>query len=100
MYIFTSPIYIYITNVYAHTYMYICTHIPKHTVAGYRLTCAGYDYLALRVLAHRDVLNSVGNQIGVGKESGMMLMMMMMMMMMMINYIFYLFQYFHIFYIR
>ena len=28
-----------------------------------------YDYLALRVLTHRDVVASVGNQIGVGKES-------------------------------
>lgn len=30
----------------------------------------GYDYLALRALASRDVLYSIGNQIGVGKESG------------------------------
>lgn len=37
--------------------------------AGYRLTNKGYDYLALRVLAARDVVSSVGNQIGVGKES-------------------------------
>ncbi|CAD5112855.1 DgyrCDS2066 [Dimorphilus gyrociliatus] len=36
---------------------------------GYRLTYSGYDYLALKALATRDVLNSVGNQIGVGKES-------------------------------
>lgn len=36
---------------------------------GYRLTYAGYDYLALNVLTHRDVLGGVGNQIGVGKES-------------------------------
>jgi len=36
---------------------------------GYRLTNKGYDYLALRVLTHRDVVASVGNQIGVGKES-------------------------------
>jgi RIO kinase 2 len=40
------------------------------TVQGYRLTNAGYDYLALKALTQRDVLNSVGNQIGVGKESG------------------------------
>ena len=37
---------------------------------GYRLTFAGYDYLALHALTSRDVLHSVGNQIGVGKESG------------------------------
>ncbi|CAF1026118.1 unnamed protein product [Adineta steineri] len=36
---------------------------------GYRLTNLGYDYLALKALAARDVINSVGNQIGVGKES-------------------------------
>lgn len=37
---------------------------------GYRLTFAGYDYLALHTLTSRGVLHSVGNQIGVGKESG------------------------------
>lgn len=36
---------------------------------GYRLTNAGYDYLALKLLANKDVLGSFGNQIGVGKES-------------------------------
>lgn len=36
---------------------------------GYRLTNAGYDYLALKVLAQRGVVSSFGNQIGVGKES-------------------------------
>jgi len=36
---------------------------------GYRLTNLGYDYLALKALASRDIINSVGNQIGVGKES-------------------------------
>ena len=40
------------------------------TVPGYRLTNAGYDYLALKTLTTRDVILSVGNQIGVGKESG------------------------------
>lgn len=38
-------------------------------VAGYRLTFSGYDYLALKALASRGVVYSVGNQIGVGKES-------------------------------
>ena len=38
-------------------------------VQGYRLTNLGYDFLALRSLASRDILSSVGNQIGVGKES-------------------------------
>ncbi|CAG9791086.1 unnamed protein product [Diatraea saccharalis] len=36
---------------------------------GYRLTNAGYDYLALKALANRKVIASFGNQIGVGKES-------------------------------
>jgi len=36
---------------------------------GYRLTTLGYDYLALRALTSRDVVGSVGNKIGVGKES-------------------------------
>ena len=37
---------------------------------GYRLNYSGYDYLALKALASRDIVYSVGNQIGVGKESG------------------------------
>lgn len=36
---------------------------------GYRLTNAGYDYLALKVLTARGVVASFGSQIGVGKES-------------------------------
>ncbi|NXS45978.1 RIOK2 kinase, partial [Balaeniceps rex] len=39
------------------------------TFQGYRLTNAGYDYLALKTLSSRQVVNSVGNQMGVGKES-------------------------------
>ncbi|XP_061874517.1 serine/threonine-protein kinase RIO2 isoform X2 [Colius striatus] len=39
------------------------------TVQGYRLTTAGYDFLALKTLSSRHVINSVGNQMGVGKES-------------------------------
>ncbi|NXV76750.1 RIOK2 kinase, partial [Atlantisia rogersi] len=39
------------------------------TVQGYRLTNSGYDYLALKTLSSRQVINSVGNQMGVGKES-------------------------------
>eukprot|EP00794_Sanderia_malayensis_P010126 gene10126-11161_t len=37
--------------------------------SGYRLTFNGYDYLALKTLTSRDIIQSVGNQIGVGKES-------------------------------
>lgn len=39
------------------------------TVQGYWLTNAGYDYLALKTLSSRQVVESVGNQMGVGKES-------------------------------
>ncbi|MFT7811793.1 serine/threonine-protein kinase RIO2 [Arapaima gigas] len=38
-------------------------------VQGYRLNYPGYDYLALKTLLARGVLTSVGNQMGVGKES-------------------------------
>ncbi|KAG2177845.1 hypothetical protein INT43_003092 [Umbelopsis isabellina] len=36
---------------------------------GYRLTYGGYDYLALKTFSKRGSVYSVGNQIGVGKES-------------------------------
>ena len=36
---------------------------------GYRLTYGGMDYLALHSLTKRKSVYSVGNQIGVGKES-------------------------------
>ncbi|KAJ1569506.1 hypothetical protein HK405_003713 [Cladochytrium tenue] len=36
---------------------------------GYRLAYGGYDYLALKALSKRGSVYSVGNQIGVGKES-------------------------------
>ncbi|KAH8158751.1 hypothetical protein CIB48_g9486, partial [Xylaria polymorpha] len=36
---------------------------------GYRLTYGGLDYLALHTYASQKVVYSVGNQIGVGKES-------------------------------
>ncbi|KAK0465126.1 RIO1 family-domain-containing protein [Desarmillaria tabescens] len=36
---------------------------------GYRLTYGGYDFLAMRAMSKRDSMHSVGNQIGVGKES-------------------------------
>ncbi|KAF8314981.1 RIO1-domain-containing protein [Clavulina sp. PMI_390] len=36
---------------------------------GYRLTYGGYDYLALRAVSKRGSVHSVGNQVGVGKES-------------------------------
>ncbi|XP_070820571.1 serine/threonine-protein kinase RIO2 [Chaetodon trifascialis] len=39
------------------------------TVQGYRLNYGGYDYLALKTMCSREVIISVGNQMGVGKES-------------------------------
>lgn len=33
------------------------------------MTCLGYDFLALKALTSRSIVRSVGNQIGVGKES-------------------------------
>lgn len=39
------------------------------TYDGYRLTGQGADYLALKAFAKRSSIYSVGNQIGVGKES-------------------------------
>ncbi len=39
------------------------------TYDGYRLTGIGADYLALKAFSKRNTVYSVGNQIGVGKES-------------------------------
>lgn len=36
---------------------------------SFKLTSSGYDYLALRALTSRGSIASIGNQIGVGKES-------------------------------
>jgi len=36
---------------------------------GYKITYAGYDCLALKTLAARGVIDSVGTKVGVGKES-------------------------------
>jgi RIO kinase 2 len=58
--------YVRITNVYQ-----ACMLTRISIDDGYRLTYGGYDYLAMRALSKRDSMYSVGNQIGVGKESGM-----------------------------
>ncbi|KAJ2161675.1 Serine/threonine-protein kinase rio2 [Coemansia sp. RSA 552] len=42
---------------------------PSSKYAGYKLVYAGYDHLALKTLSRRGSVGSVGNQIGVGKES-------------------------------
>lgn len=38
-------------------------------ILGYRLTFLGYDFQALKAMTSRKTVSSVGNQIGVGKES-------------------------------
>ena len=53
--------------------MWICTcqsYLCLLVAVGYRLTFTGYDYLALKALSSRGTIASIGNQIGVGKESG------------------------------
>ena len=61
-----------------HAILKVLRELSKHRLLsyerggkydGYRLTNAGYDYLALKTLASRDVLTAFGNQIGTGKES-------------------------------
>ncbi|CAI5438431.1 unnamed protein product [Caenorhabditis angaria] len=47
----------------------LCAFERSKKFDGYRLTIRGYDYLALRALCSREVVGSVGNQIGIGKES-------------------------------
>ncbi|KAG9016720.1 Serine kinase [Tulasnella sp. 427] len=47
----------------------LVARVQNSSYDGYRLTYGGYDYLALRTLSKRDSVLSVGNQIGVGKES-------------------------------
>lgn len=41
-------------------------HVKVH---GFRLTNLGYDFLAIKALLSHNTLASIGNQIGVGKES-------------------------------
>lgn len=58
-------------------YMRALKQIHKHKLVhkesaryvGYRLTTLGYDYLALRALVRREVIESVGRPLGVGKEA-------------------------------
>ncbi|KAI6182384.1 Non-specific serine/threonine protein kinase [Aphelenchoides bicaudatus] len=49
--------------------MNLIVYNKDHKSDGYRLTTLGYDYLALHTLRSRKIVASVGNQIGVGKES-------------------------------
>jgi RIO kinase 2 len=46
--------------------------VKRETIAGekmYRLTYLGYDVLAIRSLANANVIEAIGDKIGVGKES-------------------------------
>ncbi|KAI7867195.1 RIO1 family-domain-containing protein [Spinellus fusiger] len=47
----------------------LIARVQNASYDGYRLTYGGYDYLALKTFAKRGSVYSVGNQIGVGKES-------------------------------
>ncbi|KAG5648047.1 hypothetical protein DXG03_007082 [Asterophora parasitica] len=47
----------------------LVSRVQNSKYDGYRLTYGGYDYLAMRAMSRRDTMHSVGNQIGVGKES-------------------------------
>ncbi|KAI8979824.1 RIO1 family-domain-containing protein [Mycotypha africana] len=47
----------------------LIARVQNMSYDGYRLTYGGYDYLALKTFAKRGSVYSVGNQIGVGKES-------------------------------
>ncbi|KAL7317402.1 Serine/threonine-protein kinase rio2 [Mucor circinelloides] len=47
----------------------LIARVQNMSYDGYRLTYGGYDYLALKTFAKRGTVYSVGNQIGVGKES-------------------------------
>lgn len=44
-------------------------HRETKGYVGYRLTSLGYDYLGMRALVKRGVIESVGRSVGVGKEA-------------------------------
>lgn len=44
-------------------------HKETKRYIGYRLTSLGYDYLAMRALVKRGVIDAIGRAIGVGKEA-------------------------------
>lgn len=58
-------------------YMKSLKEVHKHKLVhketkryiGYRLTSLGYDYLALRALVKRGVIDGIGRPLGVGKEA-------------------------------
>ncbi len=56
---------VYISNLAKYKLL----HKESKKYEGYRLTYLGYDFLAIHTLVKKGVINSVGRQIGVGKES-------------------------------
>ncbi|KAL0051751.1 hypothetical protein WJX82_001455 [Trebouxia sp. C0006] len=56
---------VYISNLAKYKLL----HKESKKYEGYRLTYLGYDFLAIHSLVKKGVINSVGRQIGVGKES-------------------------------
>ncbi|DBA87222.1 hypothetical protein WJX77_011007 [Trebouxia sp. C0004] len=56
---------VYISNLAKYKLL----HKESKKYEGYRLTYLGYDFLAIHSLVKKGVVNSVGRQIGVGKES-------------------------------
>ena len=69
---FHAPHSVFVCVQLLYMYLNVSTHFLFNTFAveGYRLTFSGYDYLTLKALTTRGSVQSVGNQIGVGKESG------------------------------
>ncbi|KAH8680934.1 RIO1 family-domain-containing protein [Xylariales sp. PMI_506] len=51
----------------------LIARIKEAKYDGYRLTYGGLDYLALHTYANQNTIYSVGNRIGVGKESDIMI---------------------------
>lgn len=63
-------LYLYLYHLYLYLYLYLCLNLLfSFEDDGYRLTYGGYDYLALKAFCKRGSVFSVGQQIGVGKES-------------------------------
>lgn len=47
----------------------LIAHDGNNAYEGFRLTYSGYDFLALKYLLKKNIINGLGRQIGVGKES-------------------------------
>lgn len=58
-----------ITKILSTLLRYKLVYHENKIYSGYRLTYAGYDFLALRTLLKQNIISGIGRQIGVGKES-------------------------------